>query len=114
PAGFQPCYLIHDSLETAPEISVGSRLPMARIARTCSTIARGTKNPGINMNGNLPNIRLGTSAWIRFNGPDVVSTARVTTFASASSPRTFQRSASLIPNRPRVDNQAIKGAEAPI
>src|SRR4029077_7247654 len=37
-------------------------------------------------------------------------TARITTFVSERSPSTFQMSASFIPNGPRVDNQAIRGA----
>src|SRR6266852_731624 len=94
--------------------AVRSRLPIARIASTCNATARGTKNAGINWNGNVPNIRLGTSVWTRLNGPGAVSTARVTTFVSARRPNTFQASASLKPNRPRVDNQAITGADAPI
>ena len=36
-------------------------LMIDRIAKTCSTTAKGTKNPGINMKGNVPIIRLGTS-----------------------------------------------------
>lgn len=117
-------YVTQRSSKTTPECQSGrmsalltcavrSRLLMARIASTCSTTARGTKNPGINRNGNVPIIRLGTSAWIRLNGPGAVSTARITTFVSARRPSTFQPSASLIPNRPRVDNHAISGAEAP-
>src|SRR5271166_5713723 len=76
---------------------------IARTASTCSTTANGTKNPGMNMNGNVPIIRLGTSAWIRLKGPGAVNKARITTFVSERSPSTFQMSASFIPNRPRVD-----------
>lgn len=86
---------------------------MARNARTCSTTARGTKKPGMNMYGNVPIIRSGTSVLMRWNGPGVVSTARLTTFTSASRPRTFQINARRIPERRRVASHAMTGAEAP-
>ncbi len=65
------------------------------------------------MKRNVPIIKLGTSVWIRLNGPGAVNTARMTTFASASRPATFQTSANFRPVFPRVDSQAIKGADAP-
>ena len=90
------------------------RLLMVRMASTCSATASGTKKAGIKRNGNVLIIRLGTSAWIRLNGPGAVNTDRVTTFASATRPSRFQTSAILRPHCPRRDNQAIRGADAPI
>jgi len=103
---FCACSVAGPTLETAPEIAVLSRLLTARIASACSTTARGTKNPGINRNGNVPIIRLGTSAWIRLNGPGAVSTARITTFVSARMPSTFHASASFVAWRPTLPNLA--------
>ena len=67
----------------------------------------------MNMYGNVPIIRSGTSVLMRWNGPGVVSAARLTTFASASRPRTFQINARRIPERRRVASHAMTGAEAP-
>ena len=89
-----------------PQTAARNGLPMARMASACSTTARGTKNPGINRKGNVPNIRLGTSAWIRLNGPGGVSTARITTFVSARMPSTFHASASFVASRPTLPNLA--------
>ena len=78
---------------------------MSRIASTCSDTAKGTKNHGMKMNGAFPIILLGTSAWIRLNGPGAVSTARITTFVSERRPSAFQARESFIPNRCRVDTR---------
>jgi AraC-like DNA-binding protein len=69
------------SIISANPATIRIRMPQQRfgnVANKGSVTAKGTKNPGININGNVPNIRLGTSAWIRLNGPGAVSTARVT------------------------------------
>jgi len=87
---------------------------IARTASTCSTTGNGTKNPGMNTNGNLPIIRLGTSAWIRLNGPGAVNTARITTFVMTLIETLTQRNEAFASSRFSADLKLMPSMQTKI